>query len=147
VRHVPRAAKSEDWTDVLRDVPLFAGLSKRHVRAIAALGTTRRHAPGTTIVRAGARGDAFHVILDGTVDVRRPGHGALTLGAGGCFGELALLDGAPRTATVEARDDVLTMRFAAGAFRALLEREPKVAMVLLRTLATRLRVSEASSTH
>jgi CRP-like cAMP-binding protein len=136
----------QDWTNVLADVPLFAGLSKRHLRKVSGLATARRHHPHTAIVRAGAKGDAFYVILDGTVSVNRPGKRSVKLGAGDSFGEMALLDGAARTATVEAEGEVLTMRIPRPSFLRMLEAEPKVAVALLRTLSERLR-AEDSPTH
>ncbi len=130
-----------EWVDVLAGVPLFSALSGRHVRRIAGLATTRRYRRYTMIVRQGDPGDAFYVILDGTVLVKRPGKRSVTLGVGDSFGELALLDGTPRTASVEAQQDVLTMRLSRPAFARMLEREPKVAIALLGTMAGRLRSS------
>jgi CRP-like cAMP-binding protein len=127
------------WADVLEDVPLFAGLSKRHLRKVAGLGYERRVAPQTAVVRKGDKGDAFFVILDGSASVRRPGKRTVRLGPGDFFGELALLDGAPRTATVEADTDMLLMWVARSAFGKLLRSEPQVAVHMLHTLAQRLR--------
>ena len=63
---------SKAWADVLASVPLFEGLSQRHLRKIAGQATVKRFAPLTAIVREGASGDAFYVILDGTASVRGP---------------------------------------------------------------------------
>jgi CRP/FNR family transcriptional regulator, cyclic AMP receptor protein len=134
----------QDWAEVLSEVPLFADLSKRHLKKIAGLATTRRFARYSRIVHAGDRGDAFYVILDGAAAVRRPGKRDVKLGPGDGFGELALLDGSPRTATVEAQADVLAMRLSRPAFMKMLEREPKVAVALLRTLSQRLRDTDSS---
>jgi CRP-like cAMP-binding protein len=131
----------KQWVDVLADVPLFSGLSKRHLRKVAGLGMQRRVAPGTAIVRAGERGDAFFVILDGTATVRRPGKRTVKLSPGDFFGELALLDDAPRSATVEADGDMLVMWVSRPAFQKLLKQEPKVAVEMLHTLAQRLRTA------
>jgi CRP-like cAMP-binding protein len=67
------------------------------------------------------------------------------LGVGDFFGELTLLDDSPRSATVEAQDEVLVARIGCTDFVRMLEKEPRVALVLLRTLAARLRSSEVSS--
>ena len=131
----------KQWADVLADVPLFSGLSKRHLGKVAALGMERRIAPGTAIVRAGAPGDAFFVILDGTATVRVPGKRTRRLHAGEFFGELALLDNQPRTATVEADGEMLVMWVSRRAFQKLLKQEPKVAVEMLHTLAQRLRTA------
>jgi CRP/FNR family transcriptional regulator, cyclic AMP receptor protein len=131
----------KQWADVLADVPLFSGLSKRHLRKVAGLGMERRVAAGTAVVRAGERGDAFFVILDGTATVRRPGKRTVKLTPGDFFGELALLDDAPRSATVEADGEMLVMWVSRPAFQKLLKQEPKVAVEMLHTLAQRMRTT------
>lgn len=140
-------AMGRGWTDVLSDVPLFSGLSKRQLNAIAKVAGSRRFPRYTTIVRAGERGDTFFVILDGTVLVNPLGKRAVRLGAGDSFGEMALLDNAPRSATVEAQDEVFAMLLGRSAFSKMLAREPKIATALLRTLAQRLRKVESSPSH
>src|SRR5206468_1996744 len=55
------------WTDRLAEAPLFAGLSKRHVRAIAKVGEMRRYRPGQPIIQTGRAGDAFFLVLEGSV--------------------------------------------------------------------------------
>ncbi len=138
---------ADDWTDVLAEVPLFAGLSKRHVKAIARLAKVQRREAFSTLVEAGRPGDSFFLLLEGTAVVRPKGKRAATLGPGAFFGELALLDDAPRSATVEAKEDVLVARIGRTGFLKMVEKEPKVALVLLRTLAARLRETESSAAH
>jgi CRP/FNR family cyclic AMP-dependent transcriptional regulator len=130
-----------EWVPVLEEVPLFRGLSRRHLRRIAALARTRRFAPGSAIVRAGEPGNAFYVVLDGAARVRAGGR-ATTLRAGDAFGEMALLDDAPRSASVTADGEVLTMTIGRAAFTKLLRREPQISHALLRILAARLRAAE-----
>jgi CRP-like cAMP-binding protein len=132
------------WADALSSVPLFRDLSKRHLRKIAAKGTVKRYAPMTAIVRAGDPGDAFFIILDGTASIRKKGRPSVKLGPGDFFGELALLDPAPRNATVECDDQVLAMRLGRTAFTKVLESEPKVATAMLRGMAARTRESSPS---
>jgi CRP-like cAMP-binding protein len=141
------AAGDADWTDVLADVPLFSNLSARHVRGLAKLAKIQRLAAFTQIVRKGESGDAFFLILDGTAVVRPPGKRVVKLGPGDFFGELALLDDSPRSATVEAQEDILVARIGRRDFTRMLDKEPKVAVALLRTLTARLRASEASAQH
>jgi CRP-like cAMP-binding protein len=130
------------WAGVLATVPMFQGLSPRHLRKVAEQATIKRFAPSASIVRTGDAGDAFYVILDGVASVRRPGRRTIKLRPGDFFGELALLDAAPRVATVEAESEVLTIRLGRTAFQRVLEREPKVAVAMLRTLAARMRAAE-----
>ena len=88
------------WAEVLEKVPLFAGVSARHVRKIAALGSAVSFNAKTRIVSAGDPGDAFYVLLLGRAEVQRGrGRPKIEIGPGAYFGEMALLDGAPRSAT------------------------------------------------
>lgn len=134
------------WADVLGAVPLFEGLSHRHLRRIAGHATVKRYAPFTAIVRVDDAGDAFYVILDGTANVRRPGKRNIKLRPSDFFGEMALLDRAPRSATVEAETEVLAMRLGRTAFQKVLDDEPKVAAAMLRTMARRLREAQPAVT-
>jgi len=144
-RGTPRAMGKE-WAAVLADLPLFEGLSKRQLTKIANLAVARRLPPLTSIVTRGDSGDAFYVILTGTAMVRRPGRRSVNLGPGEFFGEMALLDGAPRTATVEAVTEVEVMLIPRTAFRKMLRSEPLISMKMLETVATRLRTTQASPT-
>ena len=133
-----------DWLGTLGDVPLFEGLSKRHLRRIAKLARIRRFAPGSPIVRAGDAGRAFYVLLDGGAKVVRPGARSRRLGIGDYFGEMALLDDSPRSADVVADGDVIALTIDRSGFTKLLRSEPALAQTLLRTLAARLRAAESS---
>jgi CRP-like cAMP-binding protein len=143
----PSKPAAADWAGVLGEVPIFANLSGRQVRGLAKIAKIKRVAPFTQIVREGETADAFFLILDGNAVVRPPGKRLVKLGTGDFFGELALLDDSPRSATVEAQDEVLLARISRKDFSRLLDKEPKVSLVLLRTLAARLRSSEASPKH
>ena len=130
----------DDWLPVLKTLPLFAGMSARHLRRIPA--RAKRFGPGETIVRAGDPGNAFYVVLDGEVRVDLPGGRFVALEAGDYFGEMALLDGAPRSADITAAGAVTVMVIGRTAFAKLLRSEPQMAAVLLRTLARRLRAAQ-----
>jgi len=123
------------WLSTLSEVPLFQALSKRHLGRVLRLAELRRFAAGGTIVRYGAPGDAFHIVLDGRAEARPPVGRKRELLPGDFFGELALLDGAPRAATVVALDDVTTARLPRAAFLKLVREEPTVARSILRGLA------------
>jgi CRP/FNR family transcriptional regulator, cyclic AMP receptor protein len=125
-----------DWTPVLEGVPLIAHLSKRGLRKISAITDIRRVGAQTRIMKKGDRGDAFYVILDGSVWVDPPG---IRLGPGHTFGELALLDDGPRTATVTAEEETSLLRLSQAKFIKLLRDEPSISIAMLRQLAARLR--------
>ncbi|MFL5960075.1 MAG: cyclic nucleotide-binding domain-containing protein [Gaiellaceae bacterium] len=133
-----------DWLGTLAEVPLFDGLPKSHLRRIAKLARIRRFAPGSVLVRAGDPGRSFYVLLDGTARVQRGGGRSRRLGAGDYFGEMALLDGAPRSASVVAEGEVVALTVDRPGFTKLLRSEPALAHALLRTLAARLRAAETS---
>jgi len=134
-----------DWAGVLKEVPLFRNVSRRHLKHVASLARKRRYVHGTSIVRAGETGSAFYVLLDGTVRVVPATGRPRKLKAGDFFGEMALLDDAPRSASVVADGEVLTMTISRSAFSKLLKKEPTLTYELLRTLATRLRAAEQSA--
>jgi CRP-like cAMP-binding protein len=127
------------WTNVLAEVPLFGALNARHLRKVAAAARIRRFGDAAEIMRAGEPGNDMHVVLDGEVAIRRRGLSALTLGVGSFVGELALLDGGVRTATVVARGPVVTLAISRARFRKLLLAEPPMAVAIAEELARRLR--------
>jgi|1185.fasta_scaffold1155935_1 CRP-like cAMP-binding protein len=133
-----------DWLAALAEVPLFDGLSKRHLRRIAKLARVRRFAPGSTMVRTGEPGKSFFVLLDGSARVVRRSGRARRLGTGDYFGEMALLDGAARSASVVADGEVLALTIDRPGFTKILRAEPALAQALLGTLAARLRAAERS---
>ena len=134
------------WASVLAGMPLFANVPKRHVRKIAALTKEMRFPAGGAIVRLGERGDGFFVVLEGTASVlRASGLHPLTLGPGDYFGEIALIDGAERTATVVAQTEVRCLRLGTTPFLKMLKSEPEIAILILKQLAGRIRELQARS--
>ena len=131
------------WLPVLARVPLFASLSKRHLRHVADLAELRRYKSGTQMVRAGAQGNAFFVILDGSAEVITPAGHTRTLKEGEYFGELALLDGAPRAATVQASCSLTAARISRAAFLRLLKEEPAIGLGLSQGLVAIVRDLQA----
>jgi CRP/FNR family transcriptional regulator, cyclic AMP receptor protein len=139
-----RPDDARGWTNVLAEVPLFAGLGARQRRKVASLARIRHFAGGAQLVRAGDPGDALHVVLDGKVSVLQRGRPSRALGVGSVVGELALLDGGPRTASVVAQGDVVTLTVPASRFRKLLRAEPSIAIGIAEELARRLRAAVSS---
>jgi CRP/FNR family cyclic AMP-dependent transcriptional regulator len=129
--------------ELLGQVPLFATLSRRHVRRIASVADAKRYAASRPLVRAGKPADAFYVILAGNARVDLPGRD-ITLEAGDFFGEMALIDGEPRSATVTAVSEVLVLTIPRARFLKLLEAEPKVALGIMATLTRRLRAEQTA---
>src|ERR1051325_4357227 len=95
--------------DLLGRVPLFAGLSKRHLRGVAHIAREQRFDEDATIAEEGKRGDDFYVIVAGEAKVVRRGRTVAKLIPGDFFGEIALLDGGPRTASVVAATPLQVM--------------------------------------
>ena len=127
------------------DIPLFKGLSKRHLRHVARAAELEQHVGDVEIVRAGEPGDAFHVVVDGEAEYRSLDGGTGTLRPGDYFGELALIDGAPRAASVTAVGELTTLRISRPAFLKLLEEEPAIAAGLLPGLVAIIRELEAKA--
>lgn len=130
-----------DWVDVLARLPLFAGVSRRRLRKVAELAQFREFEPHSVIVQTGDAPDGFYVVLAGRA--KRTGAKAL-LGPGDYFGEMALLDGGTRSATIVAVSELQTMQLPRAPFLRLLEREPQIAIGMLGGLAGRVRGLEQS---
>jgi len=124
--------------DRLAAVPLFSGLSKDDLELISRLATELQLPAGTELTHEGASGHEFIVVLDGDVEVRRGKKLIAKLGPGSYFGEIALLDNRPRTATVLAITPVTIEVIGAREFRGLIEEVPELAQKLLTTMAQRL---------
>ena len=125
-------------TDLLRNVPLFAGCSKSELQRIASLADELDLGEGATLIREGERGREFIVIAEGTVRVTRNGKQLRELGAGDFIGEIALVADVPRTATVTATSPVRLLVVTDRAFRGLLEQMPSLAKKVLQSLGERL---------
>lgn len=134
--------KPEEWSNVLVGIPLFSSLNQRQLRKVAATARIVRFHDGTIIMKAGDPGDSLHILLDGTVTVRRRGMPSLIREQGSFFGEIALLDGGPRTATVLANGPVTTLAITRSRFLKLLRDQPAIAVAMVGELAGRLRATE-----
>ena len=132
--------------DLLARVPLFAGLSKRHLRGVAGIAREQRFDEDATVAEEGKRGDDFYVIVAGEAKVVRRGRTVASLIPGDFFGEIALLDGGPRTASVIAKTPLQVMAVNRKPFQAMLERDPDVVLRMLEELAGRLRNVERTLT-
>jgi CRP-like cAMP-binding protein len=129
--------------DFLRHVPLFRGLTDKQLEMLARSFTERTFAAGRELTTEGAGGVGFFVIESGEAVVTVDGEERRTLGAGDYFGELALLDGGSRTATITATSDGRAWGLAAWEFRPLVEQNGALAWPLLEQLAGRIRELES----
>jgi CRP/FNR family cyclic AMP-dependent transcriptional regulator len=128
------------YLDHLATVPLFSALSKKDLQKIGRASDEVTVAEGKAVVQEGTTGHEAFVILEGTASVERKGLKVADLGPGQYFGELALLDGGPRTATVIATSPLTVLVLGQREFSGVLDEVPGIAHKLLATLATRIRV-------
>jgi CRP-like cAMP-binding protein len=125
-----------DWAEVLGALPLFSRLPKRQLRGIAKLARIVDYSPSDVIVEKGERGDSFHLLLEGRARVLGKS-GAL--GPGDFFGEMALIDGGPRSATITATSAVRVMELPRPSFLKALEQDPQIGLAIMQSLAERVR--------
>jgi phosphoenolpyruvate synthase/pyruvate phosphate dikinase len=128
--------------EVLERVPLFADLDTRQVSQIARLFKERRFSAGETVAMEGAGGAAFFMIVSGEATVSVRGKERGTLKAGDYFGEIALIDGGARSATVTAATELVCQGLTYWDFRPLVQHNATIAWTLLQSLAKKLRVAE-----
>jgi voltage-gated potassium channel len=119
-------------------VPLFARCSKAELARVAALADEVELPEGALLAREGRPGLEFFVLLDGTVAVTRAGKRVASLGPGDFFGEIALVHGSPRTATVTATAPVRVLAVSYRDFSSLLGTSPQIQAKILKALAERL---------
>lgn len=122
-------------------VPIFSSCTPQEVMAIAAVAQESAFAPGQIVVTQGTPGQAFYLIISGRVEIVRDGRSLGAFGPGDFFGEMSLLDQAPRSATIKALDQTSCLMLSSWDFKALLERHPGIAIKLLEILSRRLRVA------
>ncbi len=129
----------QDPVASLQRVELFAGMDRRQSEQIARLLKERRFAKGETVIMEGSGGAAFFIIESGEASVSSKGVNLATLGRGQYFGEVALIDGGPRSATVTAATDLVCYALTFWEFRPLVERNGTIGWRLLQALAKQLR--------
>ena len=134
-------ASRSDWAEVLSSFPFFAGLGKRRLRKLVRRARFAEYRAGDIVIQKGDPGESLHVILAGSAKaLGRPASRSLRIGD--YFGELSLLDGTPRSATVIATSELHVMKLPSKAFLGLAH-DPEIALKLLRTLGSQIRRLEA----
>src|SRR3954447_2167018 len=127
----------------LRAVPMFAALSDRELRRLAESMHEKSYAAGEDVLSEGEGGVGFFVILEGRARVSVGGREAGVLRAGDYFGEMSLLDGDIRSASVKAEEGLRCAGMTAWHFGPFVRDHPDLAWALLKALAKRVRVAEA----
>ena len=133
-------------SNLLSQVPIFSDCSAKDLAAVARGLKEVHHKAGTVIAREGDPGIGLFIIAEGSAKVSIGGKTKAKLGPGDYFGEIALLDGGPRTATVTADTDVTLHGLTEWVFRGLLQEHPAVAVKTLQAMAGRLRLATKAAT-
>jgi len=128
---------------LLGDVDLFATLTSRQLKELAEVGVEVVFDAGATVVATGQPGEAFFVVAEGELEVSTGAAPVRLLGPGDTFGEMALLDGLPRSATVTTISEATLIGIDRATFRELLIESPTIALTLLDVMSRRLRAHES----
>jgi CRP/FNR family transcriptional regulator, cyclic AMP receptor protein len=131
----------------IRSVPLFSEFGNKELQRVAAIVKEVSFPAGKVIAKQGETGVGFHMIVEGEATVSVDGVDHATLGPGSYFGEISLIDGGPRSATVMAKTDLNTVSLTSWDFNALMDQFPELSRTLLKQLCRRLRDVEQSISH
>ena len=137
-----------DREDMLEKVPIFAGLDRKHVKQLSRIMVPRTFKTGDVIIKEGDQGAGVFVVTSGKVEVVRGAEGGRlqvlnTLGPGDFFGEMALFEGFPRSATVRCLEDTECLAMTRWDFRAELTSHAEIALAVLEAVVRRLRQADA----
>lgn len=141
---VPSASsiRQDEKMERLEAVPLFEACTRRQLRAIAQITQSFDAPVGTILIRAGEPGEEFFLIVEGTARVHVSAKKRLRLRPGDFFGEMSLLDGEPRSATVVAETPMRLLVISRKNFSALFAKVPDMSRTLMATLSRRVRQAE-----
>ena len=128
--------------NLLSGVELFAGLTKKEAAFLLQFMRDYNYPAGKVMVQEGDKGGRFFLIVSGSAAVTRKGRRIRRLGPGDSFGDIALIDGGPRSATVTAETPMSTLTLASWNFKAALLENPSITYKLLLVLCKRLRDAE-----
>lgn len=134
-----RKTTNKQLTTVLGAVPLFEGLTSKQLKKVADLAEVARFMAGATLVKQGDIGDSFYVVLTGQAKVAANGRTVNHLLPGDHFGEISLLDGGPRTASVIAETEMTLVIVTQKDFMAMLAKDPEITRCLLEGMARSVR--------
>lgn len=137
-------AKARVEDAMLAAVPLFEGLSKRQIKQVAKLATVVEHPEGTTIVKQGGPGESLMAVVSGQAKVQVDGKTVGRVLPGDHFGEVSLLDGGPRSASVIAETPMTLLRIQHEMFLKTLVQDPPLAFSLMTGMARLIRKVDRS---
>jgi len=137
--------RKDQYLEHLAKVPLFSACSKKELQTIARASDTVEVPAGKVLVEEGKPGHEFFLIIDGNASVKRGKREIAKLGPGQYFGELALLDRGPRSASVIAKDDMEVLVLGQSEFAGGIDEVPALAHKLLTSMAQRLREADAKA--
>ena len=132
--------------ETIGSIPLFSGLDKKDRERVTGAGREVTFEKGKTILREGEPGLAFLLILEGKVEVRKKGKLLSTLGNGGFFGEMTVIDDKPRSADVVAVAPTTCFGLTSWAFAGLVRTYPEIALAVMKELVRRLREVQETAT-
>jgi CRP/FNR family transcriptional regulator, cyclic AMP receptor protein len=135
--------KHDARLDLLGKVSLFSSCSQAELKELAKITTEMDASAGTVLCREGGAGHTCFVVIDGDAAVTIDGEQVDQVGPGGFFGEMALLDGGPRVATVTATTDMRLLVLSRPEFSRLLADVPSVSRKMLTAVGARLRAAHA----
>jgi CRP/FNR family transcriptional regulator len=131
------------YADALRAVDLFADLEPRELDLLANMARDYDFGPGEVVVAEGDESGRFHLIVSGRAVAKVGDQAVAEFGPGDYFGEMAMIDRQPRSATVTASEDLRTLSLASISIRPLLREHPEIAIKMLERLCARLRAADA----
>ncbi|MGD2042019.1 MAG: cyclic nucleotide-binding domain-containing protein [Acidimicrobiia bacterium] len=137
--------RHKEYTDNLKAVPLFEGLSDRELGFLAGVTTETSVKEGSTLVKQGELGQEAMIIEKGTASVTRDGAEIDTIGPGDFFGEMSLINSQPRNAGVVATSDMTLLVMDSREFSSVLDKYPEVAVKILKTVVARLVKAQEST--
>jgi len=137
------STQSHPFAENLRTVDLFSDLEPRELDVLANLARDSRFADGEIVVAEGDCSGRFHLVVDGDATVTVGDTKVAEFGPGDYFGEIAMIDRQPRTATVTANGDLRTLSLASISVRPILLEHPDIALKLLEKVCARLRAADA----
>src|SRR5262245_45791943 len=139
--------RKDTKVSLLANVPLFERCSRRDLARIAAIAHETDFPPATAVISEGGLGGEMFIVLEGEVDVRRGGRKLATLRKGNFFGEIALITGSTRTATVTTGTPLRALVISRNDFRNLLTDSPALQLQVLQEVAERLEQLTAGHAH